>query len=95
MAAWRSTSSANITYWDDPELGLVVNVVVEDCGSESAKLADSSGDSVGSRTNGSREALGGDEEGNAVCRRRRVSASSEKGRQQNPLGPNWLKNDDK
>lgn len=51
---------------DDPELGLVVDVVVEDGRSESTELSDGGRDSVGGGTNRGGEALGGDEEGNAV-----------------------------
>ncbi len=51
---------------DDVELGLVVDVVVQDGGQEGAGLANAGGETVGAGTDGGREDLAGDEEGDAV-----------------------------
>jgi len=52
--------------WDEVELGLRVDVVVDDGSKESTHLTPGGGETVGSGTDGSWEAFGGDQEGHAV-----------------------------
>lgn len=51
---------------DDVELGLNVDVVVEDRGEEGTRLADAGGEAVGRGADGGGEDLAGDEEGDGV-----------------------------
>lgn len=51
---------------DDVELGLVIDVVVEDRGKQGTRLANAGGEAVGGGTDGRGEDLAGDEEGDRV-----------------------------